>query len=62
MSNTEYAANYKLLAAKYQVIRPQVAKWASSLTLEELTKELAANGVRHITDLVDIVARKKTLA
>ena len=62
MNTTEYAANYKLLAAKYQVIRPQVVKWASSLTIEELTRELADNGARRITDLVDIVTRRKTLA
>ena len=62
MTASEYAANYKVLAAKYQAIRPQVTKWASSLTIEELTKELAANGTHRITDLVDIVTRKKTLA
>ena len=62
MTTTEYAANYKILAAKYQTIRPQVTKWASLLTIEELTKELAAHNARRITDLVDIVTRKKALA
>jgi hypothetical protein len=62
MTPTEYAANYKILTAKYQVIRPQVVKWANSLTIEELTRELADNGARRITDLVDIVTRRKTLA
>jgi hypothetical protein len=62
MTTTEYATYYKSIAAKYQAIRPQVAKWASNLTLAQLTDELNKNKVRHITDLVDVVARQKTLA
>jgi len=62
MTTTEYAAHYASLAAKYQVIRPQVAKWASSLTSAELSKQLAEHGVPHITHLVDVVARKKAIA
>ena len=62
MSKTEYASNYKLFAAKYQAIRPEVEKWASSLSLKELTEEFAANKAPHLRDLIDIVARKKALA
>jgi hypothetical protein len=62
MSNTEYATYYQALTTKYQSIRPQVLKWASRLTLAQLTEELQKNGVNHITDLVDVVTRKQTLA
>ena len=62
MNNTEYATYYKAIAVKYQAIRPQVVKWANSLTLAQLTSELKAHGVPHISDLVDVVTRKQAIA
>jgi hypothetical protein len=62
MNATEYASYYQAIAAKYQTIRPQVAKWASRLTLAQLSEEMKKHGAPHITDLIDIVSKKQTLA
>ena len=69
MSNTErqtaaaaYKVNMEALNTKYQAAIPAARRFAYSLTIENLQKELSDHGVSHVSDLVHLIARKQALA